>query len=154
LIGLTEPQGDPDIGKKTGVAKRKSDPTGPRATAKKGLLGVLLSDPRLEANDRKSIQEAHAVGVTVQDLAALTVYEIRLAQACFASKELAAKDLIVAIGKAARHVAAAAQLGQAQAPTGANITITFNGTGPTATHPDAVAPQHDPDVGDIIDTEG
>lgn len=117
-------------------------------------MAVLLADPRLTDKDKKAIAQAHVNGVTIGDLAALTVYEIRLAQNFFAAGELAAKDLIVAIGKAASHVAAAAQLGQEQAPVGANILVTFNGEGQASTRPEAQrTTPTDPTVGDIIDAE-
>lgn len=115
---------------------------------------MLLADPRLTITDKMAISQAHVGGVTIADLAALTVYEIRLAQAFYAIGELAAKDLVVAIGKAASHVAAAAQLGQEHAPQGAAISITFEGDGPTSARRDGpTSTPPNAQVGDIIDAE-
>lgn len=139
----------------SGRPRRKSDPTAPRQSRKRSLLGCLLADPRLTVQDKKAIQQAHVDGLTLADLASLTVYELRLAQVLFAAGELAAKDIVVAVGRAASHVAAAAQLGQASGPASAAITVTFAGDGPSSDRPEALthAARQDPDVGDLIDVD-
>jgi F420-0:gamma-glutamyl ligase len=138
-----------------GRTKRKSDPTKPRQSSKRALLGCILGDTRLTADDRKCISQAHRDGVTLQDLAALTVYQLRLAQTFFESGDLAGKDLIVALGKVTSAVAAAAQLGQGSGPGGAaTITVTFVGSGPTSDRPEAAqTTARDDVVGDVVDVE-
>lgn len=145
---------DPSLTKE-GRPRRANQNDLPPRSPKSSLLTTLTSDPRLTEEDRAAIESAHEQGMTLADLAALTAYEIRMARVFLQSQELAPKDFIVAIGKAASHVAAAAQLGQANAPTGANISVTFNGTGLTSTRPEAVQRTgRDEQVGDLVDTEG
>lgn len=125
-----------------------------RTRTTRSLLTVLLGDPRLDADDREAISDAHSSGLTVQDLSALTVYELRLAQILHAEGELASKDLIVALNKAATHVAAAAQLGASDQSTGADITVTFLAVGGSSGRPEAAQLRPpDPVVGDTIDAE-
>lgn len=76
----------------------------------KGLVALLLDDERLDAGDCAAIRMAHKGGLTVQDVSALVVYEIRLAQRLFASGDITATGLMISLGKANSRAAAAAQL--------------------------------------------
>lgn len=145
-----------DTTTKAGRPRKSSDPTAPRATRKRSLLSAITADPRLTTADKKKITEAHEDGLTVQDLAALCVYELRLAQRLFEAGELAAKDVVVAIGKMTSHVAAAAQLGAAVGgSSGASISITFDaGSAPSSDRPEGQPrTPTDPQIGDIIEAE-
>lgn len=133
-----------------GKPTRKARRTLPR----KSLLAVICRDPRLTKADKTSIMDAYENGLTVQDLAALTVYELRLALQFYDDAELSAKDLIIGINKAASHVAASAQLATAAPGTSADITITFAGSGLSSDRPEAAAPgTPDPVIGDAIASE-
>lgn len=141
---------------KEGRPRKSRNKTLPRQTPKNTLLSVLCRHPSLTADDITAIRGAHASGLTIGDLAAITVYELRLAQMFYDNGELAAKDLVVALQKTASHVAAAAQLTQENAGGGpTKITVEFVGDGPTSTRPEAVqyAARHDAVVGDLIDAE-
>ena len=139
---------DPDLKPSKKKAPRS------RTKTKRSLMAVINRDSRLSKYDKACISQAHADGFTVQDLAALTVYELRLAQLLFDDDKLAAKDLIIAINKAASHVAAATQIATAAPGGGANITVTFTAAGPASHRPEAAATGvPDPVVGDIIDAE-
>lgn len=114
-----------------------------------------MSDPRLTKGDKEAIAQAHADGLSVADLAAFATYEVKIAQRLFELEKLDAKALLVAINKAASHVAAAAQLAiGGNESSGANITVVMQGAGPTSTRPEIVErPAPDPQVGDLIETE-
>ncbi len=142
---------DRDIAREAG--RSRNDPTQPRQSHKRALMSAILNDPRLTAADKRSIKEAHNDGLSVQDLAALTLYELKLAHALYASGELAAKDLVVAINKLSSHVVACAQLAQTSTAGVASVSVTFSGTGPTSDRPEAGQGRQDPDIGDLIDTE-
>jgi len=145
---------DPDIAKQKATKTKKTRP--PRRTPKRSLLACILGDPRLTAADKRRIKEAHQDGLTVEDLAALTVYELRLAQRLYEADALSAKDLMIAINKCSSHVAACTQLGAANPSGGANITVTFE-TASAVTSARPEAKNHgdpDPVVGDLIDAEG
>lgn len=131
--------------------RRKRTATAPRA---RGLLATLLRSTLLTDEDRKAVRAAHASGLTVQDLAALTVYELRLAHKLHTDGELPAKDLLVGINKAASHIAAVAQLAQGSPGGATSVTVTFVDSGPTSDRPEAAqSTARDPQVGDIVDTE-
>ena len=124
------------------------------SAASSTLLDTLANDPRLSPDDRAAVRAAHEHGIELTDLAALTVYEIRLARAMLEADELTPREFMVALNKAGSHVAAAAQLGQAQKPATSNVLVSFSGTGPSSEREDAGRVPVDPQVGDLIETEG
>jgi hypothetical protein len=146
----------PDLTRK-GIPRRKPDPSKPRTCHKRSFVGMLLAEDRLTKDDKAAIKEAHTAGITVQDVAALVAYEIRLARNFFANGELAAKDLIVCLNKAASQAAAAAQLAQTGTvgmPTRIEVSLTGATPVATATHPDRPdRADPDPQIGDLIDAE-
>lgn len=93
-------------------AKPKAKRSGRRHT--KGLVGLLLDDDRLTDNDRAAIRSAHQHGLTIQDVAAMVVYEVRLAlvlhSRATAESGLDDTGLMIALGKANSRAAAVAQL--------------------------------------------
>jgi hypothetical protein len=124
------------------------------AAASVTLLDTLANDVRLSADDRVAIRTAAERGIELTDLAALTVYEIRLARAMLERDELTAREFMVALNKAGSHVAAAAQLGQSQKPSVSSVSVTFTGTGPTSEREGMRRSPTDAEVGDLIETEG
>jgi hypothetical protein len=118
------------------------------------LLSTLIDDPRLTPSDRMAIQSAHSNGIELTDLAALTVYEIRLARAMLEAGELTPREFMVALNKSGSHVAAAAQLGQTSKPTTSNVVIAFSGTGPSSERDGARVVPTDEHIGDMVETEG
>ncbi len=149
---------DPDIAAASGRKRPGPKPATPRRKRgpnRRGLLRAILSDPRLTKGDKEAIGQAHVDGLSIADLAAFATYEVKIAQRLHELGELDAKALLVAINKAASHVAAAAQLASASNETsGANITVVMQGVGPTSTRSEiADQAQPDPVVGDVIETE-
>ena len=138
-----------------GVRKPLSltDPTQPRKKSKKSLTSLLLADPRLTREDQAVIKGAAETGLDVQGIAALVAYQVCMARFFYEAGELAAKDFLVALGKAGSQAAAVAQLGAtAQNAVPSKIEVSFDLAGlPTSNRLDRPAP--DPQVGDIIDCE-
>lgn len=138
-----------------GVRKPLSttDPTQPRKKSKKSLTSLLLSDPRLTREDQAVIKGASENGMDIQGLTALIAYQVCMARNFYELGELAAKDFLVALGKAGSQAAAVAQLGaSAQQALPSKIEISFD----TANLPSAnrlERPPADLEVGDIVDCE-
>jgi hypothetical protein len=126
-----------------------------------GLLASLLGDKNLGRADKIAIRQAYRKGLSIADLAALTVYELRRTQMLYEKLDrngnplLSTKDFLISLNKITSHVAAAAQLEQQAGPGGvAAVQVTFIGTGPTSTRPEAAQLSlRDESVGDIIDAE-
>jgi len=139
---------DPDQGKKK--APRKRYPSD-----KKSFTELLIEDIRLTERDREAIRSARSGGISLADVAAMIVYELAMARRFLEEKLLDPKDYIVAANKAVSHATAAAQLGQDAGASATKIEVTFVGTGPKATHPDAPARKAPHRViGDVIDADG
>ncbi len=148
---------DPDVAREAGrePPKPKRKPKRKPAERRRGLMRAIMTNKLLTAADKQAIQQAHDDPVTAQDLAALVVYELKLAERLHARGDLDAKSLMIAINKVTSHAAASVQLGEASAGGGAAVTVTFKNSGPTSTRAEVKhhAPP-DPIVGDIIDTDG
>ena len=129
------------------AAKRTRANTQARQSHKRGFMGLLLADPRLDDADRKAIKNAAENGMTTADIAALVAYELRLAQKFHADQSLSSKDLIVALTKIASQAAAAAQLAAANTAQNlpSRLEVSFMQGGALATT--------DPILGDPLVTE-
>lgn len=124
-----------------------AQPNGPRRArkkAKRALLSAILADTNLTDEDRKSIAQASEEGVTIADLSALVLYEIKCVQRFHASGDLAAKDMVVGLNKIASQVAAATQLLATASGSGVGkLEITFSNES-----------KSDSPTGDRVDVEG
>jgi hypothetical protein len=152
-LGVTDPEAKKARAERASSAttRRKRKAATPRA---RGLLASLLQSTLLSDDDRRAVRAAHSTGLTLQDLAALTVYELRLAHKLYAMQELPAKDFLVGINKASSHIAAVAQLAQASPGGATSVTVTFAAPGQTSDRPEAAqSTARDPQIGDVVDTE-
>ncbi len=143
-------------GSATRTKSKRPPPIGPgRRKPAKGLLAAIMADPRMTTTDKRRIREASEQGLTVGEVAALSVYELRLAQRLHEAGELSAKDFVIAVNKSATHAAAAVQLAAGEGEGGgAHVTVVFAGQGPTSTRPEAInVTPPDPVVGDLIEAE-
>lgn len=110
---------------KAGQPRRTSSKLQPRRTEKRSLAGLLMRDARLSSEDRAAVKHAYEHGMTPQDVAALVVFEVRLALRFFKQDVLAPKDLIIALNKAASQAAATAQLSAGSGTLPSKIEIVF-----------------------------
>ena len=151
---LTDPDVAREAGRDTPTPKVKRTVRNP-AERRRGLLRAIMQNKLLTRADQQAIQQAHDEPLTPGDLAAVVVFELKLAERLYELGELDAKGLMIAVNKVASHAAASVQLGSDGGGGGANITITFDGAGPTSVRDEiqSHAPP-DPVVGDIIDTDG
>jgi hypothetical protein len=123
---------------------------------KRSLLGAILNDPALTKADKTAILDASESGLTLSDLSALVIYELKCAQRFFADGTLAAKDYVVATNKIATQIAAAAQMAAtastANIPSRIDISFDVNDSAiPTSDRVDRPLPGP---TGDRVDVEG
>ena len=111
---------------KAGLPRRTRANNQSRRKEKTSLAGLLMKSSLLTVEDRAAVKHAHEHGLTPQDVAALVVFEVRLALRFFKQDVLAPKDLIVALNKAASQAAATAQLSAGSGALPARIEIAFS----------------------------
>ena len=120
------------------------------------MLTAILKDPALGPEDRRLIRSAGVNGLTAADIAALVVYQVRLAQKWGRlgnTNRLEAKAVMVALAKAGTLAGAAVQLAQDDSgdiPKNLDVHIVDGDVVPDRGDKPLPAPEV---IGDIIEVE-